>query len=303
MVKCLIDGTEHYGIKELHAHLRKLKMAQKEYYERYIAKKDLLTGELIEFKDYKSYEISDFKNKINLNKYCNQFPEKGIEWGKRYLARRKEEKGLIWAPSHVELRSLHCPNVRYFEKFSDYAKVCGELKLKVKFNYKEKLKFTALASKVSVIKDTREQRPLEVKNSYVDTLNFGDYTITSQNPANLYVERKSLNDFVGTAGKDIERFRRELGRARDAGAYMVVLVEKNINDSLHFDHQFETRYAKVSPDHIFKNMRDLLGEFEDLQFLFVDGRKESERILIKLFELGNQVKTTDLQFRYEMGEL
>ena len=65
MLKCLIDGTEHYGVKELHAHLRKLKVTQKDYYEKYVTKKDLLTGELIEFKDYKSYEISDFKNKIN----------------------------------------------------------------------------------------------------------------------------------------------------------------------------------------------------------------------------------------------
>jgi hypothetical protein len=50
-------------------------------------------------------------------------------------------------------------------------------------------------------------------------------------------------------------------------------------------------------------MRDLLKEFENLQFLFVDGRKEAARVLLKLFELGNQIKTTDLQFRYEMGEL
>lgn len=303
MIKCLIDDSEHENFIKLHGHLRKIKVTQKEYYEKFLPRKDILTGEPIEFKDYKSYLISDFKNKVNLNKYCNKFPEKGVEWGKAYLERRKEEKNLIWAPSHVELRSLHCPNVRYFEKFSDYSKICQELKLKIKFNYKDKLKFIALASKVSIIKDTREQAPLEIKNSYVDTLNFGDYTITSQNPANLYVERKSLNDFVGTMGKDIERFRRELGRARDAGAYMVVLVEKNINDSLSFDHQFETRYAKVSPDHIFKNMRDLLNEFEDLQFLFVDGRKEAARVLIKLFELGNQIKTSDLEFQYEIGGL
>ncbi len=198
---------------------------------------------------------------------------------------------------------MHCPNVRYFEKFSDYSKICKELELKIKFNYKNPLKFTALASKVGIIQDTREQFPLKLKNSYVDTLNFGDYTITSQNPANLYVERKSLNDLVGSIGKNVERFRRELERARDAGAYMVVLIEKNINDSLSFDHQFETRYAKVSPDHIFKNMRDLLAEFENLQFLFVDGRKESERVLIRLFELGDQIKTGDLQFKYEVKEL
>ncbi len=74
MVKCLIDQTEHDGVAKLHLYLRKLKVTQKDYYERFHGRKDLLTGEKIEFKDYKSYLISDFKNKINLNKYCNQFP-------------------------------------------------------------------------------------------------------------------------------------------------------------------------------------------------------------------------------------
>lgn len=303
MVKCLIDNTEHDNIDKLHYHLRKLKITQKDYYEKYNPRFDLLTGEQIEFKNYKSYIISDFKDKKNLNKYCNQFPEKGVEWGKQYLARRKQEKGLVWAPCHAELRSLHCPNVRYFEKFSDYEQICRELGLKTKFNYKSKLTFTALAKDTKIIEDSREQTPLNLANSYVDTLNFGDYTITKGNKANLYIERKSLNDFVSTVGKNIERFRRELERAREAKAYVVVLVEKDINKSLSFDHQFETRYAKVSPDHIFKNMRELLADFEDLQFLFVDGRAEAARVLLKLFELGNQIKITDLEYHYEIGEL
>lgn len=303
MVKCLIDQTEHENINKLHLYLRKLKVTQKDYYEKFIPKHDLLTGEQIEYKNYASYVISDFKDKKNLNKYCNQFPDKGVEWGKKYLARRKEEKKLVYAPSHVELRSLYCPNVRYFEKFSDYKQVCENLGFKIKFNYKNKLNFTSLAKEVKIIEDSREQTPLNISNFYVDTLNFGDYTITKNNQANLYVERKSLNDLVSTIGKNIERFRRELERARDAGAYMVVLVEKNINDSLHFDRQYETRYAKVSPEHIFKNMRDLLYDFNDLQFLFVDGRKEAARVLVKLFELGTQIKTVDLEYYYEIGEL
>lgn len=303
MVKCLIDNTVHENANKLHLHLRKLKVTQKDYYEKYLPRHDLLTGEQIEYKNYTSYVISDFKDKKNLNKYCNQFPDKGVEWGKKYLARRKEEKKLVYAPSHVELRSLHCPNVRYFEKFSDYGKICAELGLISKFNYKQELNFTKIAVGAKIVQDTREQSPLALKNVVIDTLKFADYTITKGNVANLYVERKSLNDFVGTAGKDIQRFRRELERAKEAGAYVLVLVEADINKSLSFDHQYETRYARVSPDHIFKNMRDLLYDFQDLQFLFVDGRKEAARVLIKLFELGEQIKTVDLEYYYEIGKL
>lgn len=303
MLKCLIDNSEHENVNKLHLYLRKLKVTQKDYYEKFIPKFDLLTGEKIEYKNYDSYVISDFKDKNNLNKYCNKFPDKGVEWGKMYLARRKKDKNLVYAPCHAELRSLYCPNVRYFEKFSDYKNICDELGFINKFHYNKELNFTKLAVGTEIIQDTRERNPLNIKNIVVDTLNFADYTITKGNKANLYVERKGLADMVGTLGKDIQRFRRELERAEEANAYVVVLIEADINKSLSFDHQYETRYAKVSPDHIFKNMRDLLYDFQDLQFLFVDGRKESARVLVKLFELGEQIKTVDLEYYYEIGKL
>jgi hypothetical protein len=302
MIKCLIDDTEHYGINELHGHLRKLKVTQKDYWEKYNPKFDLLTGEKIEYKNYKQYFISDFTDKKNLNKWCNLYPDKGVEWGKNYLRRRKEEKGLKRAPHHVELRSLYSPNVRYFEKYSDYAAICRELGFEVVFNYKQEIITKSLSKDDKIIIDTREQSPLNIRNSYVDTLKFGDYALANE-IHKVRVERKSLNDAVSSFGKDIERLKREMQRAKDAGACLVVLIEKNINDSLHFDYQYETRHAKVSPDHVFKNMRDCLTEFDNLQFLFVDGRKEAARVLIKLFEMGEQVKTCDLQYFYELGKL
>jgi len=67
MIKCLIDNSEHENAVKLHGYLRKLKVTQKDYYEKYLPRKDLLTGEPIEFKDYKSYLISDFKKKINFS--------------------------------------------------------------------------------------------------------------------------------------------------------------------------------------------------------------------------------------------
>jgi hypothetical protein len=302
MVECLIDNTSHYGINELHGHLRKLKVTQKDYWEKYHPKFDLLTGEKIEYKNYKQYSVSDFVDKKNLNKWCNLYPDKGVEWGKNYLQHRKEEKGLIRAPHHVELRSLYSPNVRYFEKHSDYNKVCHELGFKIKFDYKQEISTKPLSKDDKIIIDTREKSPLNIKNSYVDTLKFGDYALANEKTI-VRVERKSLGDYINSFGKNIERLRREIRRAEEASGYLIILVEKNINDSLHFDYQYETRHAKVGPDHIFKNMRDCLAEFDNLQFLFVDGRKEAARVLIKLFEMGEQVKTCDLQYAYELGKL
>lgn len=303
MVKCAIDNTEHEDVNYLHGHLRKLKISQKDYWEKYFPRFDLLTGEKIEYKNYKNYIISDFVDKKNLNKWCNLYPEKGIAWGKNYLKYRKEEKGLIRAPHHVELRSLYSPNVRYFEKYSDYAEICKNIKFDVKFDYKKEITTTQLPKGYKIIIDTREQSALSLKNSYVDTLKFGDYALAGDLDKGVRIERKSLNDLVGSFGKDIERLKKEMARAKEANAYLVILIEKDINKSLSFDYQYETRFAKVSPDHVFKNIRDCIKEFDNIQFLFVDGRKEASRILIKLFEMSEEVKTIDLQYFYEIGKL
>jgi hypothetical protein len=303
MVKCLIDGSEHHGINELHGHLRKLKITQKDYWEKYHPRADLLTGEKIEYKNYKQYSISDFINKDNLGKWCNLYPEKGVEWGKNYLKHRKKEKGLIRAPHHVELRSLYSPNVRYYEKYADYTTVCEELGFKIQFDYKQEVALAPLQKNTKIIIDTREQDALPLKNSYIDTLKFGDYALAGALDKGVRIERKNLNDFVGSFGKNIERLKREMQRAKEAGGYLIVLVEKDIKKALAFDDQYETRYTKVSPDHVFKNVRDCLAEFDNLQFLFVDGRKEAARVLIKLFEMGEQVKTCDLEYYYEIGKL
>jgi hypothetical protein len=48
----------------------------------------------------------------------------------------------------------------------------------------------------------------------------------------------------------------------------------------------------------------LLTDFPfSFQVVFVDGRLEAARQVIRIFQLGSQVKTTDLQYAVEQGRL
>ncbi len=62
------------------------------------------------------------------------------------------------------------------------------------------------------------------------TLKTGDYALAGDN--GFAIERKSLNDFLGTISSGWDRFERELIRARDAGFTMPVIVEGCIDDML-----------------------------------------------------------------------
>lgn len=301
MIKCLIDNQEFSDIKYLHAHLKKLSIKLEDYYTQYLDKRDLLTGEKIEFKNYKQYLKSDFVSKVNLNKWSAVNPDKAIEWAKNFLSERKQEKNLTYAPHHSELRTLFCPNVKFFEKFSDYNQICESIGLTKRFDYKKELKFTPLPIDYKIVIDTREQKPLALLNKVTGTLKFGDYALDGNN--SICFERKSLSDLVGTLGKGYERFCRELQRAKEAGSYLIVLVEKDINSALSFHKEFETRYAKVTPEHIFRNMRELIYQFDNVQFVFAKDRKESARVMMRILELGEQTKTTDLQYMYEVKKL
>jgi len=303
-VKCLIDDSGFECLEHLHLYLRKLKIKQADYYEKYMPRTDLFTKEPIKYKDYDQYFSTDFLNKNNLKKFIKQYPEEGKKWSINWLKKRKEEKKLIYAPTQVELRSLMCPTIHYYETIGGYNKVCEELGYKIKFNNPQ-LDFKDLNKRCTIIQDTREQRPLEIESFKVkrEKLEYADYALAGKFDKKIYIERKGLSDFVGTLGKDLGRFKREILRAKEDGGYIVVLVENNINDALGFNYLPQMRWTKVSPSHIFKNVRDLLHEFDNIQFLFVDGRKEASSALIKLFELGEQIKDCDIQFLYEAGIL
>ena len=61
--------------------------------------------------------------------------------------------------------------------------------------------------------------------------------------------------------------------------------------------------VKATPDFIFNRVRALSQKFPTIQFLFVDGKKESARIIEKIFTSECIYKKIDLQLAYDIGKL
>lgn len=243
-----------------------------------------------------------FKNRVELKRWIKQNPQAGLEWSIQWLKDRKVSKQLVYAPTQVELRSLVCPTMDFYDWSGGYYKITKELGFADRFT-NEPLMFKPWEGEIII--DTREQSPLVLDvSSRIDTIKVGDYRREDRYDDNVVIERKSLSDFCGTLGKGFERFERELERAVDADIYVVMLVEKNISKALNFKEEFETRYVRTTPQHIFHNLRDLLNRYPlNFQCLFVDGRKEAAQIVKRIFQLGAQVKRVDLQHKHEKREL
>jgi hypothetical protein len=82
--------------------------------------------------------------------------------------------------------------------------------------------------RIHIIIDTREQTPWGFDPSQavvsVDTLRTGDYALKGD--GGFAIERKSLDDFLGTISSGWDRFLREIGRMDGAGfSAKAVIVE------------------------------------------------------------------------------
>ena len=303
---CKECGADFLDDEGLHRHLKAHKIKTPDYYIKHFNRKDFYSNEPIPFKNKTQYFDNDFVSKTNLRLWLkNQGKEIQKEYCKNLLQKRIEKKGIKFAPTQVELRSLLIPSVNYYEiLFNGYYKLCTSLGLELKFSsYPDILNFTSIEKKIQFIRqDSREQNPLNLNFPIeITNLNFGDYSI--DNPGlneNVFIERKSLSDYIGTFGRNIERFTNELERAELNNAYLVVLVEDTIEHAMYFDH-LPYIYAKMCPDAIFHNVRELLQRYNNLQFIFCNGRKESSRILKRiLFEKG-LARNLDLELCYEIG--
>lgn len=274
-----------------------------EYYQTHEPRRDLLTGELINFKNKDYYFSNDFNNKNSMKKWLSQ-QDSSVQksYLKKFLVQRKEKHNLTYAPTEVELRSITSPPVPYYHKlFLDYYGLCGEIGLKNKYEYpKEELK-SSIIDGFKIFIDTREQMPLVIDYpTEVKGLKFGDYAIND--PENkCYIERKSISDFIGTMSGGYERFCREIERSVAAEANLIVLVERPLQECLSFQYlNYVSKKIKVTPEFVFFNVRELIQKYSNVQFLFVDGREECVRIMKKVFFSKGEYKKYDLQLMYDL---
>lgn len=309
LLTCKIDGEAFPSEKELHKHIRKHSLRLAEYYQKYHPRYDLHDNKIIKFKNKEYYFSHDFNSKTSLKAWLKSQPQsKAKEYCVELLKKRKEEKELIYSPSQVELRSIMSPPIQYYNElfgWDGYYKLCSKLEFKNKYKIFNDIVSGAEYNKpeYKIYVDTREQKPLKFNRPIeVKTLKFGDYAFSSsQASCGCHIERKSLTDLIGTISGGYERFHNEIKRAQEAEAYLVVLVEEKINNALAFNFlPHISRKIKATPDFIFHRIRTLIQRYPHIQFLFVDGRKESSRVMERIFTCGGVYKQVDLQLAYDL---
>lgn len=295
------------------------KISQADYYVNNYSKKDLLTKEILPFRDLDSYFLNDFLNKINLKKYLDSLDEKGRkDYCKNLLNRRIRAKNLTFAPSQTELKSILSPSILYLDKLftkeGGYYSLCEKLGLKnkyVSFNIGNPTSLEKNYTKSNVLIDTRENKVIKFRddiNIKIQKLDFADYTLENQDLCGkLHIERKSLMDFIGSFSANIDRLHREFDRAKELGAHIVVMVEEDISKALVFNKLpyivKRSRKMRVTPDFVFHNIRDIYQKYDNIQFLFVNGVTEMQRLIPQLLFNGEFYKKFDLELLYEKGLL
>lgn len=303
-ITCIIDGSIHESVESLHALLKKFRIKQETYWREAAPRYNVATGKLIPYKTYDQYMTQDFENKNELKAWIKSDPIRAREWAIEWLRKRKIDKDLKYAPSQAELRTLMAPSMPYYDSIGGYHNLCRDLGFAARYN-DEPLRFAALPSDAVIIQDTREQNALKLAApTIVAKVNEGDYALAAPHDQGVYIERKSLNDFCGTMSKGNARFRRELDRSAKKEHYIVMMVEASITDAQKIEYLPQTRNVRATGAFVMKQMRDLLADYPlSFQVLFVDGRIEAAQKLIKIFELGQQVRTADLQHAYEQGRI
>ena len=304
---CKVDGKEFKDEKSLHFALRGYGLNKEKYYHTYYPKKDLLTGETINFKTKDQYLNSDFNDKNNMKKWLKeQSLEKAQEYCKNLLIKRKKDKNLIYSPTQIELRTIMSPSIIFYNKiFNDYYDICSSIGLENKFihpnNITSQFK-NKLTTKDTIYVDTREQSWLKFDTPFeIKTLSFGDYSCSNEN-CNCYIERKSLSDFISTLSvKNFDRFKNEIEKAQKNNSYLIVIVEEKLASALSFQYlPHISKKIKATPEYIFHNVRSLIQEYSNLQFLFVDGRNEMKRAIESIFASKCFYSKVDLQLAYDM---
>jgi len=297
---CKVCDKPFKSDKGLHIHVsRTHKIEIGEYYVNFYQRKDRYNNKLLPFKNKSDYFSLDFKNRKNFLAWVEEAdPEEVKEYILKQLQRRIEEKGLRYAPAHIELELHGLPSLEVYKRFfGSYSKACNKLKIEPLFDKKIMEGFFQedhSLDSVKVLVDTREQQPLKFKRSMKMKLDFGDYAVGAPHYDYTYVDRKSGPDFKSTMTTGFNRFVNELKRAEDFDAYLFIVVESSI-EKIKQQNIFGPHRSNLP--YIWHNMRVLAHMFpRQCQFIFTGTRGASEEIIPKLLVYGKKLWRTDLQY-------
>lgn len=305
-IKCKICEKDFNSLKGFHTHLSKSHdKNQQDYYITFYPKIDLFDGSLISYKNYEQYFSSDFNLRENFVQWYLQNPTKEkVDYCIKNLLDRLKLKKTTILPSQVELKGLFIPTISGFEYlFKDirlFLRKLTSCSIVSRFNYEDE-PIVSLYGPFTIYEDTREQKPLDVKaNVKKMKLSVGDYTISQPYFSDVFVERKSLDDLVSTLSSGLDRFEREIARAKKLNGYIVVLIESFFSDCANYSPK--TRFTqRINGSYILHKMRYLMSVYDNIQFVFGGTRQDSADMVVKILRMGEQAKKFDLEFLKDKG--
>jgi len=302
--ECRVCGKSFSSERALHAHIKSHDLFLADYYVKYFKRKNLLTGELLPFKNKSQYFSEDFSSRNQLMEWCEKAKSSEVkEYISKKLEYRINAKNLKVGPCHLEL-SLHMmPDIEIFQKhFGSYTNACNQHAVQPMFASRLPGSWQDESKDVKIFIDTREQHPLEFCNSESMKLDVGDYVTSGENYAYTYVDRKGEQDFKSTLSKNnLERFQAELQRTKDMGAYLFIVTESSVED---MEKNNRRAHHKSNMKYIYHNMRVLSHKFSGCcQFIFSGNRENSEKIIPKILTLGKDLWDVDLQYYIDRGLL
>jgi hypothetical protein len=298
-LKCKVCGEEFNYFPELQKHLRYYhKLSAKSYFETWVKRIDRFNGKKLEYKSFEQYITCDFIDKKNYKNWLKTLSkEECSDYFKSKLRQYCDLKTLDIAPSQVECQSINCLlPVSTMESFSGmgYKDLYQKYGLRSRFNY-ELPKDIPCTPIPQIIVDSREQKPFDFKEHTIlnSKLEYGDYSLHPNNK--LAIERKSLSDLYGTLSGGRERFEREIQKAQKLEGYIVVVVESTLNNMIYQKQKF----GKASGEFIAHNMRQLLRKYDNLQFVFCDGREEAKQRTLHILTMNEEACKIDLQYYFD----
>ncbi len=309
-MKCEICKEEYESLKGLHSHItRKHSRSQEDYYNEFYPRLDKFSNIPIVYKNYNQYFSSDFNDRESFSNWVldNCRNPETLDYCIDKIIQRCSDKGDNSLPGNVSLKSLMLPSIIWLDKLcnglSNLKARLGEKNISLRYNYDKKLIFDN-DSLLKIYIDTREQLPLNF-NTVTERmgLNIGDYTAADPFFANVFIERKSLSDLFSTLSQGVERFEREIKKAVDLNAYLVVVVDSLYSEAINYKPNGRFQ-QKVDGSNIFYQIRRLSDIYKDnLQFVFSGSRNRSSNLITRIFRLKGLVREIDLEYCKDIGIL
>jgi len=303
--KCEICQREFKSLASLHRHVKAdEKTKLKDFYANILPeKRDLLTGEKIKINSNDQYWKKNFINKDNLYSWMRNPENKEKAKDICYFYLKEQAKKFSLSFSQAELYSSQLPDIDdldvIFKEDGGYYSVCQNLGMSPRLTERE---FSINRSPIEIMIDTREQTPFSFRNlkgvsETPASLVFGDYCAVPPHDGKLVIERKSLGDFVSTFSmKDsLNRFSREVQRARDEDYYIVVLCEESL--PMVADVKFGA--CRATGIAALAGMRQTMQFFDNIQFVFPRIGFEPSFLAERILRMGKSIQNVDLQYLHD----